>query len=58
MDNGHDTAPVVNFELRKIEIEENINPELMNNMDYPSNSDYLEPLVDENTLQNLYDPMY
>jgi hypothetical protein len=57
-DNGHDTAPVVNFELRKIEIEENINPELMNNMDYPSNSDYLEPLVDENTLQNLYDPMY
>lgn len=58
-DNGHDTAPVVNFELRKIELEENnINPEPLTNMDYPSNSDYLEPLVDENTLQNLYDPMY
>merc|ERR1711994_892004 len=59
MDNGHDTAPVVNFELRKIELEDNnINPEPLTNMDYPSNSDYLEPLVDENTLQNLYDPMY
>ena len=58
-DNGHDTAPVVNFELRKIELEDNnINPEPLTNMDYPSNSDYLEPLVDENTLQNLYDPMY
>merc|ERR1712241_729295 len=58
-DNGHDTAPVVNFELRKIEDEENVNPEepRMTNMDYPSNSDYLEPLVDEDTLQNLY-PMY
>merc|ERR1712141_437426 len=58
-DNGHDTAPVVNFELRKIDLEDNnINPEPLTNMDYPSNSDYLEPLVDENTLQNLYDPMY
>merc|ERR1712029_264691 len=53
-ENGHDTAPVVNFELRKIELEDNnINPEPLTNMDYPSNSDYLEPLVDENTLQNL-----
>merc|ERR1712004_33459 len=57
-DNGHDTAPVVNFELRKIDLEDNnINPEPLTNMDYPSNSDYLEPLVDKNTLQNLYDPM-